>query len=191
MKHLFRKLVVILTVLVSVFSMQMHPVSAIGNSANYKTGYRTGTVIRRTYGYTGSGRTRSRYMKTKDVYLSERKEYEQWAKDVTKEWVDLSSNKSLQYTQSQTVSASGSVDIVKAMGLKTSLTIGKSSSAGATFAGNPKKGRYGKLAGKCDYVIITYNHYTYNSKGRQTGCSKQTVKVPIPGSLAFYVRYSN
>ena len=56
---------------------------------------------------------------------------------------------------------------------------------------DPKKGDYALLAIKCDFVQITYQHITYNQKGKQTGKTTKTVLVPIQNTAVYYVRYTN
>ncbi|GEM_PF-6240428 len=189
MKQLFKKLFVVLALFLTVFSLQTNSVNALQSSRSYKTGYKSGQVIQKSYSYYGAGRSRYRYVKTRDVYVSEKVYTDQWAKDVTN-WNSLTTLQNLSYNKSSTISATGSTDVIKAMGLKTSVTIGKSTSAGGSHKADPKKGSAARLSIKSDYVVITYDHYTFNNKGRQTGKSRKTVKVPIPGTQVYYVRYS-
>lgn len=56
MKQLFKKLFVVLALFLTVFSLQTNSVNALQSSRNYKTGYKSGQVVKKLYSYYGAGR---------------------------------------------------------------------------------------------------------------------------------------
>ena len=189
-KLVLRRALTILCMLCMLCSSVL-PMNAMESSKNYTTGHEKDEVIKKYYQYYGGGRSRGKYTKAKDIYVSEKVITDKWVKDLTGDWNDTSSTDKLKYTKGITISASGSVDVIKALGLKTTLSISKAANAGADHKVNPKKGSYAKLAVKCDFVEITYKHITYNRNGKQTGSTTKTVLVPIPDTAVVYVRYKN
>ena len=167
------------------------PAMALQSSKSYKTGWKSGQTIDTSYTIRGGARTRYRVVSSKDVYVSEKPVTDKWVCDVT-DWNDTTSCNNLSYNKSKTISASGSVDIIKKLGLKASISIGKTTSAGGSHKADPKKGAYARLAIKCDFVEIKYRHITYSpSTGKQTGSTLKTLLVPIPNTAVYYVRYQN
>lgn len=179
----FGALIMVFCLLVTSF---VTPASAVSSSKTYKTGYKKGCVIQTTKGTTGSGRRRWTYTKTKDVYVSERVILDKFVR-YDGAWHTTEDVEKLSVSNTKSIGVSGSLEITKKLKLSTSISVG--TSVGATYKVNPKKGDLCRLALKCDYVEITYTHYTYNSKGKQTGKSTKTVLVPIPGSATYYVDY--
>lgn len=183
-----KKISVLLATLCLLFTSTITPALAVSSSKTYKTGYKKGYVIQTTKGYANSARRRWTYTKTKDVYVSERVILDQFVRyDGT--WHSTEDVEKLSVTNTKSISMSGSTSIAKCLNLSTSISAG--TSVGATYKVNPNKGDLCRLALKCDYVEITYTHYTYNSSGTQTGKSTKTVMVPIPGTATYYVVYDN
>ncbi len=165
------------------------PAFAMSSSLRKKTGHNPGDVLQKTYSYNG-GRNRGKVLIGKDVYVSERVITDKFVKNVT-EWNATDSVTSLSYNKSNTISATGSVDIIRVLGLKTSVTTGASSSAGGAHKPDPSKGKMACLAIKCDYIEVTYRHFTYSRTGKQTGVTTKTVLTPIANTAVYYVRYAN
>ena len=184
MKRIKRIGVLIMTLCLLLTSIVM-PAEAVSSSKKFKTGYKKNQVIQIAKGSTG-GRGARVYTKSKDVYVSEKIVLDKFVRyDGT--WHDTEDVEKLSVTNTKSIGMSGSADVAKKMKLSVSVSIGKST--GATYKVNPKKGDLCRLALRCDYVEITYIHYTYNSKGKQTGKSTKTMLVPIPGSATYCVVY--
>ena len=187
MKHFIHHSLIAVFILCIICS-SIAPANAMEASKKYKTGWKNGQVIKTTYGYRG-GRSRGKYVISKDLYVSEKVITDKWVKNVT-DWNESKSVINLSYSNSTTISASGSVDIVKSLGLKATISVSKSTSAGGAHKVDPKKGKQACLAIKCDFVQVTYRHVTYKN-GKQTGSTTKTVLVPLPNTAVYYVRYKN
>ena len=190
MKKTLKKVLMLICLITSMLAVTV-PASAMSSSKSMRTGYKKNQVIKKTYGLAGSGRKPRRYTMTKDIYVSEKVVTDRFVKYITKSWVPNTKDTVLSASESSTISGSGSVDIIKALGFKASFSISKSESSGFSTKPDPKKGNYCRLALKCDYIEVTYNHCVYNSKGKMTSSSKKTVLIPIKGSQAYYIRYNN
>ena len=164
----------------------MMPASAVSSSKSYKTGYNKGAVIQTVKLGTGSGRNRKLYTASKAVYVSEKVILDKFVRyDGT--WHDTEDVEKLSVSNTKSIGVSGNLDVAKKLKLSTSISVGKS--VGATYKVNEKKGDLCRLALRCDYVEITYTHYTYNKYGKETGKSTQKLLVPIPGTATYYVVY--
>lgn len=162
--------------------------SALSSSKSFRTGYKKGYVIQTQKSYTGTGRRRWAYTSAKDVYVSERVIVGKFVR-YDGPWHATEDVDKLSVSSSKSIGVSGSVSIAKRLNLSTSVSTG--TSVGASYRVNPRKGEYCRLALKCDYVEITYVHYTYNSSGRQKSKTTKTVLVPIPDTATYYVVYDD
>lgn len=186
MKWLKKMSAVIMAICFLLTSFMM-PASAVSSSKSYKTGYKKGYVIQRKTGiYNAGARSRKVYTSSKDVYVSERIILNKFVRyDGT--WHDTEDVEKLSVSNTKSISVSGNLEIAKKLKLSTSISVGKS--VGATYKVNEDKGDICRLALRCDFVEITYTHYTYNKYGKETGKSTQKLLVPIPGTATYYVVY--
>ncbi len=183
----FKKIGAMMMMVCLLMTMTM-PAHAITSSKSYRTGYSKGDVIKRTYGYKSSGRRRVTYTKKKYVYVSEKVILSKHVKGMTK-WVSTEDVKSINQKYSQSIGASGNLEIVKAM--KLNLSISADTTTTINFTIKESKGNYARVSLMCDYVQITYDEYTYNSSGAQTSRQTKTLLVPIKDTAVYYVEYSN
>lgn len=185
---LFKRIGAMLMLVFFLMTTALTSAAAVSSSKTYKTGYKKGYVIQTEKWITGSGRRRWYYVKYKDVYVSERVILNKFVR-YDGPWHSTEDVEKLSVSNTKSIGVSGSASIAKKLNLGVSISTG--SSVGATYKVNPKKGDLCRLALKCDYVEITYIHYTYNRRGKQIGKSTKKVLVPIPDTATYYVVYDD
>lgn len=178
-----KRIVLILCILLSLLAS-----ASPALAAKTSTGFKKGQVIKTTKANTGSGRRRWTYTSSKDVFQSETLVRGKYVR-AEGNWHQISKGETLtlSITSNKSISVQGSADIAKKLRFSTSISTGKS--VGASYKVDSSRGGKCRLELKCDYIKVTYMHYTYNHRQKQTGAKQKTLWIPVSGSATYYIKY--